>query len=316
MLRRVLFAVLLAAGFGNVEAGEPIVLKTGSGAIHGTLETPKDLRFAPVALIVSGSGPTDRDGNIAFMGKNNSLKMLAEGLAASGIASVRYDKRGVAASAAAGPREEALRFETYVEDAEGWGRILLQDRRFSRFIIIGHSEGALVGAVACRRIGAHGFVSIAGAGRPAFELIGSQLKRNAPPALLAESNAILDRLRKGLTTDRIPPSLMALFRPSVQPYLISWFRYDPARELSRLAVPILIVQGTTDIQVGVSDAERLLKANKRARLLLIEGMNHVLKIVTNQAELQVKSYSDPDLPIAPELTEKVAGFIKELGCEN
>ena len=115
-----------------------------------------------------------------------------------------------------------------------------------------------------------------------------------------------------MTTDRIPPSLMALFRPSVQPYLISWFRYDPARELSRLAVPILIVQGTTDIQVGLSDAEGLLKANKRARLLLIEGMNHVLKIVTNQAELQVKSYSDPGLPIAPELTEKVAGFIKEL----
>lgn len=96
----VLFSLML---FNNAEASsDPILIETGRGTIYGTLEIPKGDDFVPVALIISGSGPTDRDGNNSLIGKNNSLKLLAEGLALKGIASVRYDKRGIAASAAAG----------------------------------------------------------------------------------------------------------------------------------------------------------------------------------------------------------------------
>lgn len=195
--------------------------------------------------------------------------MLSGGLAAKGIASLRYDKRGVAASAAAGLKEVDLRFDMYIEDAERWGRLLREDRRFSQLIIVGHSEGALIGTVACRRLGAQGFISIAGAGYPAFEVLETQLKKNMPSDLLSESNAILELLKRGATTEKVPSSLLALFRPSVQPYLISWFRYDPVHELSQLTVPALIVHGTTDIQVSKSDAERLVRGNKLTRPLFI-----------------------------------------------
>jgi pimeloyl-ACP methyl ester carboxylesterase len=300
----------------TVQAGEPLVLKTNSGEIYGTVEIPKGVHNVPVALIISGSGPTDRDGNNPLAGNNNCLKMLTEGLAARGIASLRYDKRGIAASAAAGLKEADLRFDTYIEDAERWGRLLREDRRFSQLIIVGHSEGALIGTVACRRLGAQGFISIAGAGHPAFELLEAQLKKNMPSDLLSESNTILELLKRGATTEKVPPSLLALFRPSVQPYLISWFSYDPVHELSQLSVPALIVQGTTDIQVNKSDAERLVSANKLARPLFIDGMNHVLKNVPNEPGLQIKSYNDLDLPISKELVDSVALFIKDISSRK
>ena len=312
-------ALFLALAFtAQPQATESVVLKTDGGELYGTLEIPEDAHAMPVALIISGSGPTDRDGNGPLVGKNNSLKMLAEGLAEKGIASLRYDKRGIAASAAAGPKEADLRFDTYIKDAERWGKLLLQDRRFTQLVIIGHSEGALIGSVVCRRLGAQGFISIAGAGYPAFEVLESQLKKNLPPDLLSESDRILELLKTGTTTDEVPPPLMVLFRPSVQPYLVSWFRYDPVHELSVLTVPALIAQGTTDIQVSTSDAERLAKANKLARLLLVEGMNHILKNVPGGMELQRKSYGDPGLPISKNLINAITAFIKELSdkkCE-
>jgi len=70
---------------------------------------------------------------------------------------------------------------------------------------------------------------------------------------------------------------MSLFRPSVQPYMISWFKYDPAAEIANLEVPVLILQGTTDLQVHVEDAKLLAKAKPDAKLRIFDGMNHVLK---------------------------------------
>jgi len=296
--------------------GEPVELVSSSGKILGTLEVPKIVPLVPVALIIAGSGPTDRDGNNIVTGRNDSLKLLAKGLASRGIASLRYDKRGIAASAAAGPREEDLRFETYIDDAMLWGRFLRKDKRFSKLVVIGHSEGSLIGMLACRRLGAEAFISIAGTGQLAAQLIETQIAKNAPPDLVHESRIILEKLKRGNTTDQVPFSLLALFRPSVQPYLISWFRYDPVHEISQLTVPILIIQGTTDIQVGISDAGRLLKANNRARMVLLEGMNHVLKHVPPDIDLQIKSYGDPSLPIHEGMINAMAVFIRELNISK
>jgi uncharacterized protein len=286
---------------------EPVVLETSSGKVAGTLLLPEGSGPHPVALIIAGSGPTDRDGNsVALPGKNDSLKKLAEELAASGIASLRYDKKGVGESTKV--PEGDLRFDTYIDDAVEWCNRLRGDRRFSFLTIIGHSEGSLIGMAAAKKANADGFVSIAGAGRPAQDVIREQLKA-APPDLQNQANEILKSLSDGKTVEMIPAQLAALFRASVQPYLISWFRYDPAKQIAALEKPVLIEQGTTDIQVSVQDAKLLSQARPSAKLSLIEGMNHVLKQVPADRALQVKSYSDPALPVHPELVKDITAFV-------
>ena len=284
-------------------------------ALHSSLLLPKEMSKAvPVVLLLSGSGPTDRNGNSPMLpGKNNSLQMLAEGLAENGIASLRYDKRGVGESAKAMVSEADLRFETYVDDAVAWCEQLRKDRRFSAVIIAGHSEGSLIGMLAAKRCNAAGFISIAGAGRAAADILRTQLAGKLPPELATQSDAILKNLEAGKTTDDPPAALAALYRSSVQPYLISWFRYDPAKSIAALTVPVLIVQGTTDLQVSVDDAKRLAAANPKAKLLLIEGMNHVLKEVPPDREKQMASYSDPKLLLAPDFLAGVVEFVRKVG---
>lgn len=300
-----------AAVAADESVTQPAVLTTMSGQIHGTLIVPAGSGAVPVALIIAGSGPTDRDGNTAGLpGANNSLRMLAEGLAEHGIASLRYDKRGIASSASSGGTESDLRFDHYVEDAAAWIRQLQEDPRFSRVTVIGHSEGSLIGMVAARRANADAFVSIAGAGRSAPEILREQLKPQLPEPLWTESERILEGLVAGKQSADVPASLVALYRPSVQPYLISWFAYDPAVEIAKLDMPVLLVQGTTDIQIGAADLGALRRAAPGAEAVNIEGMNHVLKMVEADRAKQIASYSDPALPISEELVDRIVGFIR------
>ena len=286
-----------------------IVLDTPTGKIAGSLLLPAGAGPLPVALVIAGSGPTDRDGNSRMIpGRNDSLRMLAQALARAGIASVRYDKRGIGASAPAMQSESALRFETYIDDAAAWIGRLRKDPRFSKVAVIGHSEGSLIGMVAARQAGADAFVSIAGTGFPLPAVLRRQLAEKLPPDLLKENERILGALERGQTVDQVPPLLAALYRPSVQPYLISQFRYLPAERIAALAVPVQIVQGTTDIQVGVEDAQALKKAQPGARLEIVEGMNHVLKMVPADGA-QLASYGDPTLPLAPALVAGLTSFL-------
>jgi pimeloyl-ACP methyl ester carboxylesterase len=302
------FFFALIAPLNALAAEEAATLKTSMGTLHGTLLVPKGKKQVPVVLLISGSGPTDRDGNsVALPGKNDSLKMLAEGLAARGIASLRYDKRGIGESRGVGPEEKDLRFEMYVDDAAAWAAKLKRDRRFSRVVIAGHSEGALIGTIAAQRGAAAALVSIAGVGRPADVVLRMQLIGRLPPDLRGISDRTLDALKSGKTVDDVPQSLSMLYRPSVQPYLISWFRYDPAAEIAKLTIPVLIVQGTTDIQVTIDDARALAAAKPDAKLELVEGMNHVLKMVGDSSR-QIASYSDPALPVASRLVEVITIF--------
>ena len=305
------FAVLFSTC--QLVRAEPVSLVTPSGTLFGSLEMPAKKSPCPVALILAGSGPTNRDGDtLATGGENDSLRLLAEGLAARGIASVRYDKRGVAASAPAATSEADLRFETYIDDAVLWGRQLQRNRRFSRLVIIGHSEGSLIGMVAARRLNAAGFISIAGAGSAAGQIILQQLRPQLPPDLMQQAETLVRELNAGKTTETVPEGFAALFRPSVQPYLVSWFRYDPAQEIAKLTMPVLIAQGTTDLQVSLQDARLLAKAKPDARLLLIEGMNHVLKTIAGDQVAQAKTYTDPAFPVAPALIQATSQFIKRL----
>jgi uncharacterized protein len=254
-------------------------------------------------------------------GKNNSLKLLAESLSAEGIASLRFDKRGIGQRAGAVVGEDRLRFETYVDDAVAWLEFLKADSRFSTIALLGHSEGSLIGMLAARRFPVTAFVSVAGPGKPADEAMLEQLKVQLPPEQFAQAERILQELRGGRTVanaaETLPqPLATALFRPSVQPYLISWFHYDPSQEIAKLKMPVLIVQGTRDLQVSVADAELLAAANTKAKKVVLEGMNHVLKTVSDNTADNVAAYSNPDLPLADGLVEAVADFLKHESGTN
>ena len=273
--------------------------------VQGTLLSPKGENQPPLAILIAGSGPTDRDGNQAQF-KNNSLKYLAEGLAQKGIATFRYDKRVIAQINKATVQEEKMTFEDEVNDA-----LLVINHfkdKYKKIILIGHSEGALVGLLVAQKVVVSKFVSISGAGNSSATLIEEQIGKNAPQ-LKEESQKIISQLRKGELVDNISPYLAPVFRKSVQPYLISWFKYEPAKEITKLQIPILIVQGTNDLQVEDKEAQLLKEAQPKAQLLLIEGMNHVLKKVKTLEENQ-QSYLNPDLPIPGELVEGIASFIK------
>lgn len=295
---------------------EDVTLKTPTGEIYGTLELPAAKQPVAIALIIAGSGPTDRNGNTpALPGSNNSLKMLADGLAERGIASLRYDKRGIAASRAAMTTEADLRFNNFIEDADAWIEQLRADKRFSTITVAGHSEGSLIGMVAAREGKADAYVSLEGAGRKASDLLAEQMKAQPlPPELLAQIQRILASLSAGTIPppDSVPQGLAALFRPSVMPYLVSWFKYDPGVEIGNLDVPVMIVQGTTDIQTSMTDADALVAGNKSAKFLKVEGMNHILKEVSGDRLAQIPKYSDPSLPVMPLLLDQIAAFIKSV----
>ncbi len=286
------------------------MLETPTGKIAGTLLMPKASGAVPLAVIIPGSGPTDRNGNSPLIpGANNSLKLLAEGLAAHGIASLRYDKRGIGASAAASLSEANLRFDNSAEDAAGWVDRLRQDPRFSTITIVGHSEGSLVGLLAAQKSSTDGYVSIEGAGRPADKILREQLSKQLPPDFFAVASRALDKLAAGTLVDSVPRQLLMLYRPSVQPYLISWFKVNPQVEIAKLTIPVLITQGTLDAQVPESDAKLLAAAQPKAKLIIVDGMNHVMKRAAPDQASQAKSYGDPTLPVPAELIDGISAFI-------
>ena len=313
MLRVLILSLTLFTGFAHATVLQrPISLDTGSGELFGSLLLPKSDNPVPVVLILAGSGPTDRDGNNPDGGRNDSLKRLAWVLAKHNIASVRYDKRGVAASRPATPDERNLSVEGYVDDAVAWSQKLKSDPRFGPLILLGHSEGALIATLAAPRADAAALISLSGSARPVDQVIREQLARSLPPPLMLRSNQILDSLKAGHTDADVPAPLQPIFRPSVQPYLISLFRQDPAKAFAQLKMPALIVQGSNDMQVGVGDAQALKAAKPDAELVVIEGMNHVMRIVPADVKRQLASYKDPNLPLAAELGGKLIEFIDGL----
>jgi uncharacterized protein len=293
----------------TVTTATNIILETATGKISGSLSVPlKGKRFA-VVLIIAGSGPTDRNGNSGAAVTANSYKILADSLLQHNIASLRYDKRGIAESTDAGAKEEDLSFEDYINDAAAWVAFLKKDKRFSNIIIAGHSEGSLVGMVAAQKNTVAKYISIAGAGEPVYETLKKQLAAQ-PEQIQKMCYPMLDTLASGKKLTVVPPMLNSLFRPSVQTYLISLFKYDPSKEIAKLNIPVLIINGTTDIQVSVDDANNLHAACKQSKLLIVDGMTHLLKEGQANREKNIALYSStPNEPIKKELVKAIINFI-------
>lgn len=316
MLRLTALLLLLCSTLASAAAPtvlqRPIELDTGNGVLYGSLLLPQQDTPPQVVLIIAGSGPTDRDGNNPAGGRIDNLKRLALLLAGEHIASVRFDKRGVAASQPATPDERNLSVEAYVADTVAWAHKLKADPRFGPLILLGHSEGALIATLAAEQAGASAVISLSGSGRPVAEVIREQLAQRLPPAQLAQGTALLDSLQAGQTSLNVPVPLRQVFRPTVQPYLISLLRQDPAAAFAQLKVPALIIQGRNDVQVDVADAELLKAAKPDAQLVLIDGMNHTLRISPRDISGQRETYQNPELPLARELGQRIVAFIRQL----
>ncbi len=308
MKKTILFILIVFVSTFFQAQEETITLQTPTGNIEGTLLLPS-VEKPTIALIIAGSGPTDRDGNSGGL-KMNYLKMLAEGLYENNIASIRYDKRGIGASVMPGLKEDDLTFSDFISDAELWMDKIMDDSRFGDIVVIGHSEGSLIGMIASQNKQPNKFISIAGPGITMLATIRRQLK-DQPPYILSMSEPILEKLEKGQTVDSVPPLLNSLFRQSVQNYLISVSKYDPLVEISKLKCPVMIVQGTTDIQIEVLDAEKLAESNKNSKLLIIEGMNHILKEAPENRLLNIQTYGNPDLKIKEGLVDSISQYIVE-----
>lgn len=296
----------------------------GNGTLHAVLNMPVLSRTMPAVLIIGGSGPSTKEG-VA-----NLYLDLAMDLWKNHIAVVRYDKRGIARSASvvdAVNAEETIVFEDFVGDATALLTKMKADPRFSEVFVLGHSEGALVGTLAMQEVPVDGLLCVAGAGRNIAEVTLEQIKANPhnPKDLVESAETILKDLSVGKRTEDVPALLQALFRPSVQPYLISWMAYDPAAELTELterySPKLLILQGENDSQVQVVDAERLHAAAPQSKLLLYPNMTHMLKdseISKNamyqsaeNAKAYSKVYQDNSLPIQPQLIEAMSEFINK-----
>jgi uncharacterized protein len=290
-----------------VEAPGPL------GALKGTMLSPAR-GDVPIVLIIPGSGPTDRDGNNPRGIKAATYRLLAEGLASRGVASVRIDKRGMFASEAAVEDGNAVTIDDYAVDAQAWIDSIRKTTGARCVWILGHSEGGLVALAAAQKAtGLCGLILVAAPGRRLADILREQLKANpANASLLDQALPAIDALEAGKRIDvgKMNPALLSLFAPQVQGFLINAFSYDPAKLIAAVIQPILIVQGRRDIQVSVADAERLKSAAPRAELTLLDDTNHVLKFVdSDDRRKNGATYADPSLPLAPGVVDKIADFV-------
>ncbi|NDC40209.1 MAG: alpha/beta hydrolase [Chitinophagia bacterium] len=288
--------------------GETITLHASKGKLYGTLTVPEGKKPVPVVMIITGSGPTDRNGNNSLGLKTNTYRLLADTLKAAGIACLRYDKRGVGASAEAMGAESSMTFDDMENDAVAFFNQLRSDKRFNKFIIVGHSEGSLIGMLVAQKTKADKFISLAGAGSSADELLKVQMI-DKPADVKKRVYSLLDSIKKGYIIDSIPAEMMSMFRPSIQPYLHSWFAHDPHLEIKKVKIPTLIVQGNRDIQVSLADAKKLKDAAPSATMVVFPGMDHILKQPSTEQGRWNETYFDPSFPLFPGMPLYLVNFI-------
>lgn len=290
-----------------------------AGPLAGTLESAggegEPAPGLPGVVIVPGSGPTDRDGNSPLGVKAQPYRLLATALAAQGIPSIRIDKRGMFASEAAIANANEVTIDDYAGDALAWAAEMRAETGADCAWLLGHSEGGLVALDAARRepSGLCGVILVSSLGRRPGEVIKEQLAANGAAPLMDEIDRHIATLENGGRIEGdIHPGLAPLFGPQLQTFMASFLSQDPAATIAAIELPVLIVQGSEDLQVRDADAEALAAARPEAKLVMLEGMNHVLKTVpAGDRAANLASYADPDLPLADGVAEAVAGFVKE-----
>ncbi|NMH29444.1 alpha/beta hydrolase family protein [Flavobacterium silvaticum] len=302
--------LILLLAFSAILQAQNVKEITVNSMCTGTLYTPEKPQNDYLVILIAGSGPTDRDGNQPPNMMNNSLKMLAEALSQSGTAVFAYDKRIVQQIKQKTADEKSMRFDDYIYDCKEAIVFFRAEYPYKKIIIAGHSEGSLIGMVAANET-ADAFISLSGPATSIDKKITEQIGKNAP-MLKDEVEKDFAILKTGQTFKNENQMLNSIFRETVQPYMISWMKYDPVVEIAKLKIPVLIVNGDKDLQVFVSDAEALKKAAPSAKYAIIKNMNHVLKTVTGSDADNMATYNNPTLPISPELVTQVNQFLKAI----
>src|SRR5580700_9744976 len=275
------------------------------GNIDAVLTMPAGAERPPVALLIAGSGSTDHDGN-GPQAKPATLKKLAEQLAERKIATLRYDKRGAGGWKPEFGKPEDFRFKDYVDDAVALVNYLRGSGKFSKVVLVGHSEGGLVAILAARRVPVDRLVLLATAARRQGDLLKAQLEKQLAPDLFAPVAKAIDAIMAGQVVDPPPPGLA--IPPSMQPGIASAFTEDPIDPLRKIETPTLIVGGGRDHQVARLDFIALSAAAPAAKTLWLVDMNHVLNDVSDEAD-DLAAYSQSERPLDSTLTDAVATFI-------
>jgi hypothetical protein len=277
------------------------------GNIDAVLTTPPDVERPPVALLIAGSGSTDRDGN-GPQAKPATLKKLAEQLAERKIATLRYDKRGAGGWKPEFGRPDDFRFKDYVDDAAALVNYLRESGKFSRVVVAGHSEGGLVAILAARQVKIDRLVLLVTAARRQGDLLKAQIERKPiPPDVLQPILRAIDSIMAGQIVD--PPPQGFVIQPAMQPSLASAFIIDPIDPLKSIDRPILIVGGGRDLQVARLDFAALAAAAPQAKTLWLPDMNHVLVDVTDEND-NMAAYTQPERALDTTMVDAVAAFIQ------
>jgi pimeloyl-ACP methyl ester carboxylesterase len=274
------------------------------GAIDAVLATPPDVDRPPVALLIAGSGSTDHDGNGPQI-KPATLKKLSEQLVARKIATLRYDKRGAGGWKPEFGQPADFRFKDYVDDAAALVDYLRQRGKFSRIILIGHSEGGLVAILTARRVPIDRLVLLATSARRQGDLLKAQLEKTLAPDVFAPIAKTIDAIMAGQIVDP-PPGLP--IPPAMQPGIASAFTEDPIAPLKLIDQPALIVAGGRDRQIARLDFLALCAAAPAAKALWVPDMNHVLVDVTDESD-DLAAYNQPERALDPAVIDTVADFI-------
>ena len=306
-MRVLLFTIVLLLNFFSIQAQDNFIANDLriNQYVEGTLLAPRQ-ETVPLAIIINGSGPIDRNGN-EMMTKNNAAKKLAEALAKKRIATFRYDKRTLKAQQL-NIDEKDMRFDDFIDDAKAVIKRFSELPNYSSLYIIGHSQGSLVGMIAAQEK-ADGFISIAGAGQTIDNLIVEQIGRQMP-GLEESARTAFNELRANGKVKDYNQGLASLFKKSVQPFMFSWMKYDPQQEIKKLEMPVLIINGDNDLQVNTNEAEKLKAAKPEAELVIIENMNHIYRIIDKNDDIaNQKSYNEPQRPISNEMVEQISNFI-------
>ncbi|QED37642.1 lysophospholipase [Antarcticibacterium arcticum] len=275
----------------------------------GTLTLPENIENPSLVIFIQGSGPTNRDGNQPMM-KNDGIKKIAHELANKGIASFRYDKR-IFKMDKLRIKEADLSFEDFVTDLNSIIEHFSKENKYKNLILAGHSEGSLIGMLAAQSGGADAFISLAGAGRSIDEIIVEQLAKQSAE-LSENARSAFEEIKEKGRTSNYSPYLESIFRPSVQPYIKSWMKFDPAAELAKLDIPVLIVNGSFDLQVDVTDARLLQNAAAGSQLVIPEKMNHIFRKIEGESLENTKAYNEPGRPLHPELIPSLVDFINSI----
>lgn len=277
---------------------------------EGNLVTPKKEKATALVIFIQGSGPTNRDGNSpqGMGNKSDFAKKIAHQLAKKGIASFRFDKRTFKMQEL---NLKTISFDDFITDVKNILSYFKKEGNFSKYIIAGHSQGSLIGMLAAKD-NADAFISLAGAGESIDNILVEQFSKPIPSVKGALRKSF-DELKQHGRTENYPTLFASFFTPGSQDFLASWIKYNPSEEIAQLELPVLIINGTRDLQVQETQAKILHKAAPNSELVLLKDMNHIFReIIEAEKDQNVASYNKPQKPLHPEIILVLTDFIKNL----